>query len=98
MEGAAAEWAERRVRRTVCHQDSAVGIGARLRAPYPEHPMVGRLSGRYAATMNPEIKKLILLLGAAALLAIANPGCNTTKGLGRDVEKLGDMIQEKASR
>jgi predicted small secreted protein len=38
--------------------------------------------------------KRILLLGiTAGLLTIAGTGCQTTKGLGRDVENLGENIQ-----
>jgi predicted small secreted protein len=40
---------------------------------------------------------IFLMLGVAAF-AVASAGCNTTKGLGKDIEKLGDKIQEKASR
>jgi predicted small secreted protein len=47
--------------------------------------------------MNPSIKRLALLLLAAAFLAIATVGCQTSKGFGKDVEKLGDKIQDKAS-
>jgi entericidin A len=48
--------------------------------------------------MNSRIKSVALLLLGAALIAFASTGCNTTKGLGKDVEKLGDKIQDKASR
>ena len=48
--------------------------------------------------MNLKIKSAALLLLGAALLSFALAGCNTTKGLGRDVEKLGDKIEQKASR
>jgi len=47
--------------------------------------------------MNSSIKRLALLLLAAAFLAIATVGCQTSKGFGKDVEKLGDKIQDKAS-
>jgi predicted small secreted protein len=40
--------------------------------------------------------KLICLL--ATLFALAVSGCNTAQGFGKDVEKAGDKIQEKASR
>ena len=48
--------------------------------------------------MNSKITKFALLLIAATLFVFSSTGCNTTKGLGKDVEKLGDKIQEKASR
>jgi len=48
--------------------------------------------------MNSNFKRVTLLLLGAALIALVGPGCNTTKGLGKDVEKLGDKIQDKASR
>jgi len=34
----------------------------------------------------------------AAFFAAVGTGCNTTKGFGQDVEKLGDKIEKKASR
>ena len=48
--------------------------------------------------MNSQTKHLALILIVASFFALASTGCNTTKGLGKDVEKLGDKIQEKASR
>jgi len=47
--------------------------------------------------MNSTLKQLALLLLTAALLALATTGCQTSKGFGKDVEKLGDKIQDKAS-
>ena len=38
------------------------------------------------------MKSLIALLLACAVLA----GCNTRKGLGQDIEDLGNRIQKKA--
>ena len=46
--------------------------------------------------MNSKNKSLLLLVLGAAFFAVASTGCNTTKGLGKDVEKLGDKIQEKS--
>jgi len=40
------------------------------------------------------MKPMIVVLIAAALTLA---GCNTMQGLGKDVEKLGDKIQEKAN-
>jgi predicted small secreted protein len=53
--------------------------------------------GDYDAKMNSSFKRLALLLLAAAFLAIATVGCQTSKGFGKDVEKLGDKIQDKAN-
>jgi len=38
----------------------------------------------------------LLLLLAVAVLFLASTGCQTSKGFGKDVEKLGEKIQEKA--
>jgi len=48
------------------------------------------------AGMNSFPKRFALLLLAAAFLAIATVGCQTSKGFGKDVEKLGDKIQDKS--
>jgi entericidin A len=48
--------------------------------------------------MNNKFKSFGLLMLGAALLSFLASGCNTTKGFGQDVEKLGDKIEEKASR
>jgi len=45
--------------------------------------------------MNSLSKRLALLLLAAVAIAFAT-GCQTSKGFGKDVEKLGDKIQEKS--
>ncbi len=34
----------------------------------------------------------------AAFFTLCATSCNTTRGVGKDVEKLGDKIQEEASR
>ena len=47
--------------------------------------------------MNSTLKRLALLLLAAAALSFATTACQTSKGFGKDVEKLGDKIQEKAN-
>ena len=39
-------------------------------------------------------KVIFVLLAAAYVLA----GCNTMRGLGQDVQKVGDKIEEKAKR
>jgi predicted small secreted protein len=58
--------------------------------------MVVARRGRYSGAMKSTIKSLTLLLLGAALLALVGTWCNTSKGFGRDVEKLGDKIQEKS--
>lgn len=47
--------------------------------------------------MNPSLKKFALLFLSAALFALVTTGCQTSKGFGKDVENLGDKIQDKAS-
>lgn len=65
---------------------------------YPEHPMAPACGARYAAAMNsPSRLKLLSILLTASLVALATVGCQTSKGFGKDVEKLGDKIQEKSS-
>jgi predicted small secreted protein len=48
--------------------------------------------------MTSTLKSTTLLILTAALFALAGSGCQTSKGFGKDVEKLGDKIQDKASR
>jgi predicted small secreted protein len=49
--------------------------------------------------MNPSTHRLAcLVITAAFLISLASTGCQTSKGFGKDVEKLGDKIQEKASK
>ncbi len=40
---------------------------------------------------------LVSLVLATALMLLAS-GCNTMKGLGKDTERVGEKIQDKASR
>jgi predicted small secreted protein len=40
------------------------------------------------------LKKTIALLLMALLVLLA--GCNTMRGLGKDIEQVGDKIQKKA--
>jgi predicted small secreted protein len=39
--------------------------------------------------------QVALLLSALSLPAAALTGCNTTKGVGKDVENVGEEIQEE---
>lgn len=63
-----------------------------------EHPMVDVARGWYAPEMNSSFQRLSLLclILTIALVGLATSGCQTSKGFGKDVEKLGDKIQEKA--
>ena len=47
--------------------------------------------------MNSIYRRALLAIVTAALVALATAGCQTSKGFGKDVEKLGDKIQEKAN-
>ncbi len=40
--------------------------------------------------------KFIPVLLLSALVALFSTGCNTTKGIGKDIEKAGDKIQDAA--
>ncbi|MDR0183701.1 entericidin A/B family lipoprotein [Lysobacter arvi] len=44
------------------------------------------------------MKRSIATLLLVALSLVLLNGCNTMEGLGKDVEKLGQKIDEKASR
>ena len=41
------------------------------------------------------VTSLAMTMAAAIVLTLA--GCNTVKGLGKDVEKVGEKTQEKAA-
>jgi predicted small secreted protein len=47
--------------------------------------------------MNFSFKRIALIMLTATALALATTACQTSKGFGKDVEKLGDKIQEKAN-
>ena len=47
--------------------------------------------------MKMSMKKLIALMSVAALLAVLS-GCNTFKGFGQDVQKVGEKIEDKAKK
>jgi len=46
--------------------------------------------------MNSFLKRFVLFLLVAAGIICTVTGCQTSKGFGKDVEKLGDKIQEKS--
>jgi predicted small secreted protein len=47
--------------------------------------------------MNSNYRRTLLIVITAALAVLASTGCQTSKGFGKDVEKLGDKIQDKAN-
>jgi len=59
--------------------------------------MVRERAGDYDRGMNSISRRLALVLLTAAFFALITTGCQTSKGFGKDVEKLGDNIQKKAS-
>jgi predicted small secreted protein len=59
--------------------------------------MVRKRIGDYDREMNSTSRRLALVLLTAAFLSLITTGCQTSKGFGKDVEKLGDNIQKKAS-
>lgn len=56
----------------------------------------GRVIGPNSKTPNKMKNKLIPLAILAALVATFSTGCNTTKGVGKDIEKAGNKIQDAA--
>ena len=48
--------------------------------------------------MNSLKKTTLLSLAFAVLAALFASGCNTMKGLGKDTERAGEKIQDKANR
>jgi predicted small secreted protein len=43
-------------------------------------------------------KSTLLALATALLCAFLFTGCNTMRGLGKDTERAGEKIQDKATR
>jgi predicted small secreted protein len=41
--------------------------------------------------------RLVLLLLASGIVVLAGTSCNTTRGLGRDVKKVGGHIERAAN-
>ena len=50
----------------------------------------------YCQAMKSTPQQLTLFLLVAALLVLVTSACQTSKGFGKDVEKLGEKIQEKS--
>jgi predicted small secreted protein len=48
--------------------------------------------------MNSLNKSFLVTLAFTVICLFATSGCNTMKGLGKDTEKAGEKIQDKASR
>ena len=48
--------------------------------------------------MNSLHKPTLIALTLSLLAAFAFSGCNTMKGLGKDTERVGEKIQDKATR
>ena len=44
------------------------------------------------------LKRTIIGMVSIALLSFVTMGCNTIKGLGKDMEKAGKAIEKKAER
>jgi predicted small secreted protein len=61
-----------------------------------QHPIAPTGAALYIGGMNSSLRHLALLLLATAFLVLVTAGCQTSKGFGKDVEKLGDKIQEKS--
>jgi predicted small secreted protein len=44
--------------------------------------------------MKTSLRKLLILLVASGFVVLAATGCQTTRGFGEDVERLGESIQD----
>jgi predicted small secreted protein len=62
-----------------------------------QYPMSAQRRSGYAGVMNSLYRRILLVVLTVALVALSTAGCQTSKGFGKDVEKLGDKIQEKAN-
>ncbi len=58
--------------------------------------MAARRAAAYAGAMKSNYRGFTLAILAAAFVALATTGCQTSKGFGKDVEKLGEKIQDKS--
>lgn len=68
-----------------------------LKVPHPLRVMLASSPRSLEIHMNNQFRKSSLLLLIVAM-AFATAACNTTKGLGKDVEKVGEEIQEEAEQ
>lgn len=48
--------------------------------------------------MNSLHKSTLVALALAVFAALCTSGCNTMRGLGKDTERAGEKIQDKATR
>lgn len=56
---------------------------------------MGDFRGRRRVNLYQSMKiKLLPLLLITAFWAVIGTGCNTTRGVGKDIEKAGDKIQD----
>lgn len=46
--------------------------------------------------MKPSLKRTIILILASVLAVVFSAGCGTVRGFGRDVETVGENIEESA--
>lgn len=46
--------------------------------------------------MKPSLKRTIVLILASVLAVVFSAGCGTVRGFGRDVETVGENIEESA--
>lgn len=58
--------------------------------------MMARCGKTYNAIMNQPKRFVLLMLVSAVIGLVVTTGCQTSKGFGKDVENLGDKIQEKS--
>lgn len=42
------------------------------------------------------MKRFLLFVACVGVLVVAATGCNTVRGMGRDIEKAGETIREVA--
>jgi predicted small secreted protein len=60
------------------------------------HPLI--ISRQFCRSTAPFFVRVILLSAIAVALAASSSSCSTTYGLGKDIEKTGDKIQDAATR
>jgi predicted small secreted protein len=58
--------------------------------------MIPRAATCYLQLMKSSPKVLALLIATLAACLLVAPGCQTSKGFGKDVENLGEKIQDKS--